>query len=150
MKKIGFLILVMTVTMLKCSIAQIYNPVKWSVAAKKLNSKEAVVFVKAVIQDGWHIYGLDVPEGGPLSTKLSFSTSPAYALNGKVAAPAPKSKYEKDFKMDVPYYPKEVVFQQRVKLIKGEAMVKGTVEFMACDKTQCLPPDEYNFSVAIK
>ncbi|WP_437921841.1 protein-disulfide reductase DsbD domain-containing protein [Sphingobacterium sp. LRF_L2] len=149
MKKIT-LVVVAAMMMMSAAIAQIHNPVKWSVASKKINSKEAVVFIKATIQDGWHIYGLDVPEGGPISTKFSFSTSSEYTLNGKVAAPAPQSKYEKDFKMNVPYYPKEVTFQQKVKLTKGQTTVKGVVEFMACDKSQCLPPDEYNFSIAIK
>ncbi len=149
MKKLGLSIALLLI-LVTAGIAQIHNPVKWSVASKKLNSKEAVVFVKATIQEGWHIYGLDVPEGGPIATAFTFSPSKEYTLNGKVAAPAPKSKYEKDFKMNVPYYPNEVTFQQKVKLVKGQTTVKGTVEFMACDKSQCLPPDEYNFNIAVK
>lgn len=149
MKKLSLLVILAIMT-ISGAMAQIHNPVKWSVASKKLNSKEAVVFIKATIQDGWHIYGLNVPEGGPISTVFTFDSSKDYTLNGKVAAPAPQSKYEKDFKMNVPYYPKEVTFQQKVKLVKGQVAVKGTVEFMACDKAQCLPPDEYAFNIAIK
>lgn len=149
MKRI-ILSLMITLIAVTATVAQIHNPVKWSVASKKLNSKEAVVFIKATIEDGWHIYGLNVPDGGPISTSFTFNPSNEYSLNGKVAAPAPKSKYEKDFKMNVPYYPNEVTFQQKVKLVKGQTSVKGMVEFMACDKSQCLPPDEYNFNIAIK
>lgn len=149
MKKLGLSIIVM-LFVATAAVAQIHNPVKWSVASKKLNSKEAVVFVKATIEDGWHIYGLEVPDGGPISTSFTFNKSDEYTLNGKVAAPAPKNKYEKDFKMNVPYYPNEVTFQQKIKLVKGQTSVKGTVEFMACDQSQCLPPDEYNFNIPIK
>lgn len=149
MKKLSLLLAVVLFTV-SGAIAQIHTPVKWSVATKKLNAKEAVIFVKATIEQGWHIYGLNVPDGGPISTTFSFNPSKEFTLNGKVAAPAPKSKYEKDFKMDVPFYASEVVFQQKVKLTGKQATVKGTVEFMACDKTQCLPPDEYNFSVIVK
>ncbi|QBQ42725.1 protein-disulfide reductase DsbD domain-containing protein [Sphingobacterium psychroaquaticum] len=150
MKKLGLLVAVVLFTITGV-VAQIHNPVKWTVAAKKLNSKEGVVFIKATIQDGWHIYGLNVPDGGPISTSFTFSPSKEFSLNGKVAAsPAPKSKFEKDFNMNVPYYPNEVVFQQKVKLTGKQATVKGVVEFMACDKTQCLPPDEYTFNVTIK
>ncbi|HLS94376.1 disulfide bond corrector protein DsbC [Sphingobacterium allocomposti] len=149
MKKLSLLIITILFTGAG-AMAQIYNPVKWSVASKKLSSTEAVVFVKATIQDGWHIYGLNVPDGGPISTSFRFLPSKDFALNGKVAAPTPQSKYEKDFKMNVPYYAKEVTFQQKVKLNKNQTTVKGVVEFMACDKSQCLPPDEYAFNVTIK
>jgi len=132
------------------AVAQVLDPVKWQVASKKLNDREAGVFVKAVIRDGWHIYGMNVPDGGPISTSFTFAPSKDFDLNGKVAAPAPKSKYEEVFKMNVPFYAKEVTFQQKVKLNKGQTTVKGAVEFMACDKERCLPPDEYAFSVAIK
>lgn len=149
MKKLSLVVVAVLFTVVG-AVAQIYNPVKWSVASKKLNSKEAVVFVKATIQEGWHIYGLNVPDGGPISTSFQFTASNDFSLNGKVAAPAPQSKYEKDLKMDVPFYSKEVTFQQKVSLKKNQTTVKGIVEFMACDKSQCLPPDEYAFNVTIK
>jgi|SRR5690606_34672225 len=149
MKKLSLLVVAVLFTMAG-AVAQIYNPVKWSVASKKLSDKEAVVFIKATIDNGWHIYGLNVPDGGPISTSFSFTPSQDFTLNGKVAAPAPQSKFEKDFDMTVPYYAKEVVFQQKVTLKKGQSTVKGAVEFMACDSERCLPPDEYAFNVTIK
>ena len=46
--------------------AQIEAPVKWSYAAKRLSNTEAVVFLRATIQDGWHIYSVSIvpPNGG--------------------------------------------------------------------------------------
>lgn len=148
MKKLGFLV-VMLCAVLGVS-AQIHNPVKWSVASKKLNNNEAVVFIKATIDNGWHIYGKEVAQGGPVATSFDFKKSNEFTLMGNTLEPKPKTKYEDVFKMDVPYHANEVVFQQKVKLKNGKANVSGTVEFMACDKNQCLPPDEYNFTLAIK
>lgn len=151
MKKFSLFVvaLLMTVT---AAVAQIHNPVKWTVASKKINSKEAVVFVKATIQNGWHIYAQNVPDGGPVPTKFTFNASKDYTLNGGTTPTTKaKSKYEDTFKMNVPYFNQEVVFQQKVKLTGNKATtVSGTVEFMSCDKTQCLPPDEFNFTVTIK
>ena len=150
MKKLGLLVvaILMTVT---ATFAQIQTPVKWQVAAKKINSKEAVILIKATIQNGWHIYGQNVAEGGPIATTFTFKNSKDFALNGKpVENVKAQTKYEDVFKMNVPYFTKEVVFQQKVKLNGKQASVSGTVEYMACDKSQCLPPDEYNFTVAIK
>ncbi|MFD2553590.1 protein-disulfide reductase DsbD domain-containing protein [Sphingobacterium tabacisoli] len=132
-------------------LSQIRTPVKWSVASKKLNAQEAVVFVKATIQDGWHIYGLNVPTGGPESTKFTFAKSKDFSLDGKIKEPVAKSKYEDAFKVNVPFHNGEIVFQQKVKLNSSKpSTVSGSVLFSTCNKQECLPEDEYNFSVVIK
>lgn len=150
MKKNTFL-LVGLLFALSTTFAQVHNPVKWSVASKKINNKEAVVFIKATVQNGWHIYGTDVPSGGPVATSFTFEPSKEFTVEGKTLEPKPKTKFEEVFKMNVPYHNNEVVFQQKVKLTGNKpAVVSGSVEFMVCDKNKCLPPDEYNFTVTIK
>lgn len=149
MKKI-VLMITAVVFVVTGALAQIHKPVKWTVASKKLNSKQAVVFIKATIQSGWHIYSQNVKDGGPIPTSFQFAKGADYALTGKTAEPKSKVKYEEVFKMDVGYFTNEVVFQQKVALKKGTATVKGTVEWQACDASQCLPPDEYSFAVTIK
>lgn len=132
------------------AFAQILKPVKWQFGAKKLNDHEAVVFMKATINSGWHIYSQHLEDGGPIPTSFAFKPSPEYTLVGQPAEPKSKTKYEEVFDMDVAYFDKEVVFQQKVKLAKGTTSVRGTVEFMACNATQCLPPDEVEFTIAVK
>lgn len=150
MKKLSLLI-VAVLTTFTGALAQVHNPVKWSVAQKKLNSSEGVVFIKATIQSGWHIYAQNVPKGGPIPTSFTFKPSKDYTLNGKTAEPKAKTKYEEVFQMNVPYFTQEVIFQQRVKLNSNKATtVSGSVEWQACDVIQCLPPDEYNFTLTIK
>ncbi|WP_090606514.1 protein-disulfide reductase DsbD N-terminal domain-containing protein [Parapedobacter koreensis] len=149
MKKVLLAITVLFITATSIS-AQILEPVKWQFGAKKVNENEAVVFMKAVIDNGWHIYSQNIEEGGPIKTSFSFVPSTDYTLVGQPAEPKPKTKHEEVFGMDVSYFEKEVVFQQKIKLKKGATTVKGTVEFMACDATQCLPPDEMEFTVAVK
>jgi DsbC/DsbD-like thiol-disulfide interchange protein len=149
MKKIT-LVLALVFFAATASFAQILEPVKWQFAAKKVSNTEAVIFMKAVINPGWHIYSQTVEEGGPIKTSFTFDPSNDFTLVGKTAEPTPKRKMEEVFKMEVPYFDKEVVFQQKVKLKKGQATVKGIVEFMACDATRCLPPEEVEFSVVVK
>lgn len=149
MKKVALAVVILFVAATGVS-AQILKPVKWQFGAKKINDSEAVVFMKATIDNGWHIYSQNIEEGGPIKTSFTFSPSPDYALVGKPAEPKPKTKHEEVFGMDVSYFDKEVVFQQKIKLKKGATTVSGAVEFMACDANQCLPPDEVEFSVAVK
>jgi len=146
-----FLLAAMVVMVAAAGVsAQIAKPVKWQFGAKKINKDEAVVFMKATMEKGWHIYSQHVDEGGPIRTSFTFAPSTDFTLLGKTAEPKPKVKHEEVFNMDVGYFDNEVVFQQKVKLKKGETTVKGTVEYMACDATPCLPPDEVPFSVAVK
>lgn len=144
------LIVVMMLIGVSGAFAQILEPVKWQFGARKINDKEAVVYMKAVIDNGWHIYSMNVEDGGPIKTSFTFASSEDFSLIGKTAEPTPKTKYEDVFGMDVAYFNNEVVFQQRIKLNKGQTTVRGVVEFMACDAEQCLPPDEVPFAIAIK
>ncbi len=50
------LTLSMMLVMVSALKAQILTPVKWSYAAKRTAKNETVVFIKATIDDGWHIY----------------------------------------------------------------------------------------------
>jgi len=101
--------------------AQILHPVKWSYAAKMISKTEAVVFLKATIDDGWHIYSAYQQEGGPVPTAITFTPSAAYSLSGKLIEPNPQSKYEKSFKMPVSYFEDEVIFSQRLRLYQPVA-----------------------------
>ena len=115
MKKLTLLIAVLFFA-ISGAVAQIHDPVKWTVASKKLNDKEAVIFIKATIQDGWHIYSQNVGENGPIPTSFTFPASKDYTLNGKTAEPKAATKYEEVFKMNVGYFKKEVIFQQKIKV----------------------------------
>ncbi|HEY9001820.1 MAG TPA: protein-disulfide reductase DsbD N-terminal domain-containing protein [Mucilaginibacter sp.] len=144
------LLLLMTVLLISAaSYAQIESPVKWSYAAKKLNDKEAVVFLRATIQDGWHIYSLNVGDGGPIKTSFKFTPSKEYALAGTVSEPTPIKKYEEAFKMNVTYFEKTVTFQQKIKLKGNVSAIKGQLEYMTCNDKKCLPPEDVDFSIPL-
>jgi len=132
------------------SYAQILAPVKWSYGAKKIDKEQAVVFIKATIDKGWHIYSQNVADGGPVKTSFRFNKSDDYALNGNTTEPKAISKYEQAFSMNVQYFEQSVIFQQKVKLKNGQASVNGTLNYMVCSNKQCLPPEDVEFSIPIK
>ncbi len=148
MKKVLFLCL--CILGLSSAKGQILTPVKWSYAAKKINGKEAVVFIKATIDQGWHLYSQHIQDGGPVKTSFTFEKSSGYQLNGQTAEPKPITKYEETFGMNVSYFENAVVFQQKIKLSGSLNTVKGKLEYMVCNDQQCLPPEEINFTVPVK
>jgi len=149
MKRITLVFALLLFTVLGAS-AQIETPVTWSYAQKKISNTEAIVYIKATIQDGWHIYSQNVKPGGPVKTTIKFLPSKDFTKVGITAEPKPLSKFEKVFDMNVGYFENSVVFQQKIKLNKPATTVAGTIEFMVCDESRCLPPDEIKFSVQVK
>lgn len=148
MKKLFAAVIVMLITV--SAYAQILTPVKWSYGAKKTSKNEATLFFKATIDKGWHIYSLNVGEGGPIKTDFTFTSSKGFTLVGKVIEPKPIKKFEKSFNMNVTYFENAVIFQQKIKLHTAQTTVKGKLEFMTCNDQKCLPPDDIDFSIAIK
>ncbi|MEJ5993968.1 protein-disulfide reductase DsbD domain-containing protein [Pedobacter sp. Du54] len=149
MKRITLILSLLFFTSLG-AFAQLEDPVSWAYFAKKTSPTEATIYVKATLEDGWHIYSQTTKPGGPTKTVFTFAPSKEYSLIGKTIEPKPISKFEKVFNATVSYFADEVVFQQKVKLNKGAKVVKGKVEFGVCNDSKCLPPTEVEFSVPIK
>lgn len=130
--------------------AQLYHPVKWAYAAKKSGANEATVFLKATIEDSWHIYSAYQKDGGPVKTSFVFTPSKDYELSGPLNEPKPITRFEKVFSMDVNYFEKEVIFQQKLRLNVGQTLVKGALKFMVCNDKTCLAPESVSFAIPVK
>jgi len=132
------------------TFAQIESHVKWAEGVKKVSATEAVVLIKATIDEGWHIYSVNQKDGGPIKTSITISPSKDYTAVGKTTEPTPITKFEKSFSMNVSYFENSVIFQQKIKLKAKQTTVKGKIEFMTCNDQKCLPPEDIDFTVAIK
>ncbi len=131
--------------------AQIVSPVKWSFSSKKVGAGIYELQMKAVIDEGWHMYAQQVPENTVEPTVITFSKNPLLVVDGKVKENGRLLRlFEKNFNATLPYYEKEVSFVQRVN-VKGsvKTKMKGMVRFMVCDDHQCLPPKEVEFNIPI-
>jgi len=148
MKKL--LVLAVALVLSAGAYAQIEAPVKWAYAAKKINDKEAIVFLKATIQTGWHIYSTNLADGGPIKTSFEFTPSKGYAPVGKTTEPKPITKYEKAFSMNVSYFEKEVVFTQKISLKSAKVTaVTGKLTYETCNDMKCLPPEDVDFTIPL-
>lgn len=147
--------LILTTMMLLASSliasAQLEQPVTWSYAAKKINQKEAILYIRASIEPGWHLYSQKIKPGGPVATTFSFAPSKSYVRMGAVVEPKAIEKEEKVFNMTVSYFENSAIFQQKIKLSgKMPFTIKGKLEYMVCNDSQCLPPAEVEFNIPVK
>jgi len=130
--------------------AQVYNPVKWKTSVEKISDTEYELRMNAKIQESWHLYSQNVPDGGPLPTHFTFSKNSSYKLIGEVVEEAGKTINDPVFKIQIKFFEKETTFKQRIKIkVKNPFEVKAELEFMVCNDQSCLPPtyEDLVFSV---
>ncbi len=134
------------------SFAQFYNPVSWEFSSKALGNGEFELQFNAEIEPHWHLYGMNIEEGGPIPTTLYFTEADDYKLIGNAQEPDGITLDDPMFGMELKYFENSAVFTQRVKITGSNATVAGELEFMACDDEKCLPPElvEFNFDLVEK
>lgn len=132
-------------------IAAAQNPVHWEFKAKKIDSERYEVSLTAVIQGNWHIYSQFTSEGGPVPTQIIFLKNPLIVINGPIKEVGNlHEKHEEVFGINVKYYDGMVVFKQLITVTKKvKTKLSGTVEYMVCDETQCLPPKKEFFTISL-
>ena len=131
--------------------AQIVSPVKWSFNQKKISTKEVELSFKAVIDPGWHLYGTDLPDGGPVSTSFKFTGDSAnYKFAGAITSQnKPIKKFDKIFKLELTYYAIEANFTRKITLLNDRPFtIRGSIEFQSCNDETCTM-DEVDFSFPI-
>lgn len=129
--------------------AQILTPVKWKIKLDdKGDAPEKEIVFTATADKGWHLYDMNLPEGGPVSTSFTFETLNGAELIGQpVPSVKPTTVYDEQFAMNLRWYPGTVSFTQKLKVTDpAKFKAEGEVEFMACNDETCLPPDQIPFS----
>ncbi len=131
--------------------AQIFKPVKWVTSVEKISDTEYTLIATATIDSGWHLYSQTVPEDGPIPTTFSFKGNDNYSKKGNTKEGKGHEVDDKVFNMKIKYFDKKASFKQRIKVkATGEFEIKATVEFMVCNDSQCLPPNEIDLVFTIK
>ncbi len=128
--------------------AQIFTPVKWAFSSKKISDTEAELVIKATIDKGWHVYSQFIANDGPVPTSFSFEKNKSFELIGKVSESKPIEEHDVNFDMLLKYFEGTATFKQKIKLLGNkEFTIKGSLEFMSCDNSKCLPPETVEFEI---
>jgi len=132
------------------SFAQMPNPVKWVfevLPAERPN--EYILSFTAHVDNDWNIYSQNMEDGGPVPTSFTFDeVSPSCVLEeGKLHEIGDlKEGYDKVFEMVIRKYGHSVTFQKHLTLTGKSGTVSGSVRYMTCDSSICLPPKDVSFS----
>lgn len=132
--------------------SQIIEPIKWNATLRNTQDKtiKELVFT-AQLDGGWHLYAMDIPEGGPISTLFNFDTLEGAVLEGSIT-PMQKAyeEFSKLFDMKLRWYSGSPSFVQQIKIQNPEKYkISGYVRYQACNDATCLPPTKFPFEVGL-
>lgn len=130
----------------------IRDAVTWSRSVEDKSPTEKVLVFTATVKNPWHLYGTELPKGGPTPTHLLVDKiEGAELVGGLTSAQKPVEMYDPNFEMTLRFYSGKVTFRQKIRITdpKKFAFV-GAIRYMACNDEQCLPPANWEFTVQPK
>ena len=133
-----------------CASSQVYDPVSWSFSYEKKADKQYELIFTAIIDKEWHIYSMEIPDGGPIPTSFRFDTNPGYRLEGKAfEVNKPYEVLDDAWGFKIGTFSNTAVFRQKITALEPSVKVTGAVNFMACNNTTCSPPKDVDFAIKI-
>ena len=151
MKKTFLLSCLMMVLGLTTAFAQIQDPVQFKTEWKKISDTEAQIVFTGIIDDGWHVYSTDLPEGGPISATFNTDKMEGVELDGKLMPEGKEIEaFDKVFEMKLRYFEGKATFVQKLKITAATYFIEGYLEYGSCNDENCLPPTEVSFSFSGK
>ena len=153
-RRLGVLLLplALLLTSLGAKAQIIRDAVSWSHSVEDKSPTEKVIVFSATIKGDWHLYGTELPSGGPTPTSLIVDKIAGAQLVGKLtASKKPIEKHDPNFDMTLRFYSGQVSFRQTLRITDPKAFAfSGAIRYMVCNDEQCLPPTNWDFNIALK
>ena len=125
--------------------------VTWQSKVEPLEGNAYRIVLEATVPSGYHMYDLGPYEGGgPNPTVITFTPGEGAALDGEVEPLDPPHRYHDDvYGMEIGTYEGTVRFAQKVTLSAPQALVTAQLEWMICDDTSCMPPEDLELQIVV-
>ena len=127
--------------------AQMENPITWALGEGPKGVAPGGKFdleLTAQIEDGWHLYSISQPPGGPTQTRISIPQGQRFSLYAAPVGPPPKQEFDPNFSMETEFYDGAARFALPVTVAPdtppGTHRIEVHVRFQACNDRLCLPP----------
>ena len=112
-----------------------------------VNGADGAIEFEAYIEDGFHLYSTNIPEGGPAPMEVNYSLVEGAEIVGElIPSDGAVTEMDQMFEMMVSYFSESAVFTQKVKFLGGKYRIKGTLRFQSCSDSNCVP-GRYDFDI---
>ena len=129
------------------------NHLNWEFSYDKLNSR---ILIKGTIDKGWHLYSQKTPaNAGPIPVSISINKQKGTKLIGKFEEKLqPHEIFDANFDSQVYLFENTYLAEQKIKIKKTKTQhlkqLNGSVLYMVCDDSRCMPPIEVPFTIQLK
>lgn len=131
------------------------DPAKWRLEGVERGKQYAAgteidAALLATIDEGWHLYSLEQPVGGPYATKVTAAKGSPFELAGKVTTPAPIKEFDPNFKLETSFFADKARFDVPLTASRDAtgAEVAIDIRYQLCNDRLCLPPKTVRVSSA--
>ncbi len=152
MKQLRLLIIIMSALVAwSAAYADDVVPVRWRTIIKMSSPTEGTVTFRALVASGWHLYGLELPAGGPKATKFDLSGSTGVEFTDSVKPTrTPLSADDPMFGMTLTWWDSNIEFKVRFRLTgENNPTIKAAIAYMCCDGSSCRPPKTERISAPV-
>ena len=144
-------------SLIVCGMAQ--SPAHWSLDSDRSGpiKKDELVKIQlnAAIEEGWHLYALDQPAGGPIATTIKVADGSPFEIAGDISSPKPIVKPDPNFivdgrPLDTKFFERAATFTLSVRAVADSSVdaIAINVRLQLCNDKFCLPPKTFKVSTA--
>lgn len=126
--------------------AQIVDPIRWETSVEMASETDGALVFKVSIDKGWHLYALQLPEGGPMPTAVTLTKTNGIVPGALTPSREPLSKFDTQFGMDLAWWDADVEFRLPFTVDNPDGYeISGTVSYQGCNDQSCLAPAKETF-----
>lgn len=126
----------------------IKTPITWDNSFEMVSDTEAVASFTATIDNGWHLYSTQLPDGGPSPTVVVWDKISGLEPTGDLTSDhAPIEKVDEMFELTLSWWEQKVTLTQHFKVTDPSTVhLEGYVEYSSCNDETCIPPTKEPFT----
>lgn len=127
--------------------AQIINPVNWDKSIKMISDTSGEVVFTATIDNGWHMYGLELPaESGIQATTVVWDLLEGVKLVGELTPSRPAHEaFDAVMDMKLSWWEKDITLTQKFDITGDSYKIVGNIKYMVCNDKTCQAPTKEAF-----
>ena len=140
----------LTLTALLTAALAAAQSVTWKSSVEPLGGDAYRIVLEAAIPAGYHMYDMGPYEGGPTATTIVLTPGEGVQLDGSVEQlTKAHTYYDELFGMQIGTLSGKPRFAQKVHLATAKGTVTAQLEWMICNDSSCMPPDETELTIEI-
>jgi DsbC/DsbD-like thiol-disulfide interchange protein len=110
--------------------------------------------LRATIANGWHVYSISQPPGGPSPTIIGVPDGQSLSEAGTILGPLPREAFDPNFNMETEFYERSAAFKVPLEVTPtakpGSGKIVIKVRFQTCNDRICLPPSTVEVPMAFR